>query len=479
MTAGAGDAGALPVPAQGSVVGTSASARDASIGSGIRLAAEVVVRLSSIIATLWLTRWLGVATFGAFLLALSIGLMIAELCDLGLNAIVVPLVVRSSRNLRTLFLTKAIMTAGVVTLSAVLIPIASWVSGVAPVLLALCTIHFLGASWIEMSGTTLRALGRRIDEALLLFVFRFTLVGLVILAPFGMSVAGATWAYAVAMGPAVVFGGLLLRSAGITGAGPEGSDLRTILRQAAPLGVNGYLAILSTRVELFLLQAFQGEHFVGLFGGALRIVESLLTLPSAIAAGALPSVSRDVIRGSRGAAQRTFGLVVWIGVPSAVGLSLCAPGVLLVLGPGFVEGATALRILSLALLLCFANAALFHVLIASGETAVIPRLTALRVGVAVVIGVLLVPTLGVVGAALSFTAAELVLFGSLVRVSRPHAALDVMRPVGLALLACIPMAALLSVWSPSLPISILTGASLFALSAAAILRRGTEASGLA
>jgi O-antigen/teichoic acid export membrane protein len=460
------------------VATTSTSAADASLGSAVRLGAEVVVRLSSIVATLWLTRSLGVSTFGVFLLALSLGLMIAELCDLGLNAIVVPMIVRSRGNLRTLFLLKAVMTAAVGVLSALLIPAAAHVSGVGAPLLALTTIHFLGASWIDMTGTTLRALGRRKEEALLLFVFRLTLVGLVIGAPFGISLWGVSLAYALAIGPALATGVWLLRSP-VEPGGRSGATVPSILRQAAPMGVNGYLAILSTRVELFLLQAFGGEHVVGLFGGALRIVESLLTLPSAIAAGALPSVARDVVTGATGAAQRTFGLVVWLAVPAAVGLSLCAPEVLHVLGPGFVEGTTALRILSIALFLCFANAALIHVLIAAGDTMVIPKLTALRVGVAVVAGAALIPSFGPPGAAISFSTAELVLFGSLVVRTRSHAVIDVQRPVFWALAASLPMVALLGSWTFSLPLSIAAGGASFAIATAAILRRGTAASGLA
>ncbi|MBP6704564.1 MAG: polysaccharide biosynthesis C-terminal domain-containing protein, partial [Vicinamibacteria bacterium] len=237
--------------------------------------------------------------------------------------------------------------------------------------------------------------------------------------------------------------------------------------------------IFSTRVELFLLQTFAGAHVVGLFGGALRIVESLLTLPTAIAAGALPSVARDAVRGSRGAAQRMLGLVIWLGVPSAVGLTLCASDVLSILGPGFVEGAPALRVLSLALLLCFSNAALFHILIAAGETAVIPRFTAMRVGTAVALGLLTVPPLGLVGAALSFTAAEFTLFAVLVRRTRIHAGIEVGRPIASALAASLPMAALLLWWPLSLPASIAFGTLLFAVTAAAMLRRGAEANGLA
>ncbi|MBK5257241.1 MAG: polysaccharide biosynthesis C-terminal domain-containing protein [Vicinamibacteria bacterium] len=456
----------------------STSAGDASRGSAVRLAAEIVVRLSSIVATLWLTRTLGVAAFGQFVVALSIGLMIAELCDLGLNAIVVPLVVRSPRNLGTIFRMKAAMSGFTLLMSLILIPLSARVSGVAPLLLGLCTIHFLGASWIEVTGTALRAVGRRVDEALLLFTFRFTLVGLVVAAPFGLTVLGASIGYALAIGPAVLLGGWLLH-ARVISEGPPGAAVRAILRQAAPMGANGYLSILSTRVEVLLIQLTQGEHAVGLFGGALRIVESLLTLPSAIAAGALPAVARDVVRGSRGAAQRTFGLVVWMGVPSAVGLALCAPAVLGVLGPGFVDGATVLRMLSLALFLCFANAAVFHILIAAGDTAIIPRLTGVRVGVACVLGSLVIPWVGLIGAAFSFTTAELCLFVMLVRRARSHAELQVFRPVGWAVVACLPMALILSIWSFSLPVAILTGALLFVLVAGVILQRGTEASGLA
>lgn len=459
---------------------TSASARDASIGGAIRLSAEIVIRVSSIVATLWLTRSMGVATFGSFVLALSIGLMIAELADLGVNSVVVPLIVRSRKNLRTLFLMKAGLSLGVIALSVALIPIASRLSSAAPVVLSLCTMHFLAASWIEMTGTALRALGRRLDEAVLLLVFRFFLVGFIIVAPFGLSLEGAALSYALAVLPTLLLSGLLLllRARGTHDDVP-GASPRAILRQAAPMGVNSYLAILSTRVELFLLQAFHGAHFVGLFGGATRIVESLLTLPSAIAAGALPSVARDLLKGTQGAAQRMFGLVVWIGMPCAVGLALCAEDVLRILGPGFVEGAAALRILSVALFLCFANASLFHVLIAASDTAMIPRLTAMRVGVAAGLGAVLIPFLGLPAAAWSFTAAEAALFAALVRRARTHAPLDVARPLGFALLACAPMFLILVWWPLSLFASILIGATLFAVSAALILRRGTAAAGLA
>jgi len=66
-----------------------------------------------------------------------------------------------------------------------------------------------------------------------------------------------------------------------------------------------------------------------------------------------------------------------------------------------------------------------------------------------------------------------------VRRTRGPAAVQIVRPVGFALLACLPMIAMLSFVPLSLPASIGAGALLFAAASVVILRRGTEAGGLA
>lgn len=461
--------------------GASLSARDASIGSAVRLAAEVVIRASAIVATLIVTRSLGVEGFGAFVLALSFGLMVAELADLGINALTVPLVVRSGRNLGVLLRLKAGMTALVILCgSFVLAPVARWLD-VTPLLLALATAHFVGASWIDLIGSALRAKGRRGEEAILLCSFRLLLLVLVLVFPASRGAVGAAFAYAASSAFGVCLAAaLLFRDRELPSPQAPPLALREILRLALPLGANGYLAILSTRVEiLLLLQTFGSAALVGLWSGALRIIESLLTLPAAIAAGALPALSRDAVSRSRGAAQRTLGAVVWIGTPAAAGLALRAPEILSVLGPGFDAGAPALRILAIALLLCFTNTALFHMLIAAEQTAVIPRLTALRVAVAGLLGLPLIPAFGLVGAALSFTLAELALCAMLAQQCRTLTEVEILRPVRWAGAACAPMVLLLFLAPWPLLWSVLASVVLFGFMALTILARGSEAGGLA
>jgi O-antigen/teichoic acid export membrane protein len=388
-------------------------------------------------------------------------------------------VVKGSANLRTLLALKGWMTLAVAGLCLGLIPLAVTASGLSGWWLVLCSIHFVGASWIELAGTALRALGRRRDEARVLVTFRLALLILVIAAPFGRDLDGVSRAYAVSTVPAFVLGAWLLRAALSTSEPGIASTLKEIATQAWPLGVNGFLSIVSTRVELFFLQGSGSAHRVGLLGGPLKVVESLLALPTAIVAGALPAVARDAVSGTRGAAQRTFGLVIWIALPSAVGLALCAPEVLAILGPGFVDGAPALRVLMIGLVCCFANVALFQVLIAASDSKAVPFLTGIRVAISFVASAIAIPVFGVIGGALSFSTAELGLFLALAIRCRRHVDLHVVHPLCRAALACLPMALILFIPASFLPVRIVAGAALFAGAAAISLRRGTAAAGLA
>ena len=465
--------------ADGLRASAAASAREASIGSAIRLAAEVVVRTSSVIATLLLTQLLGVESFGTFLLALSIGLLVGDICDFGVNGIVVPQVVRSHANLRMLLLVKAALTALVALICIPIVPVAAGRSGLEATWIVFCIFHFVGASWIEMLGTTLRATGGRGVEALVLVTFRLTLLSLIATAPFGRGIDGVSRAYAVAVFPAAILGAVLVRSWSRRGQtrGPMSTPLE-IARLAWPLGLNGFLAIAATRIELFVLSFTWTAGTVGLFGGAVKIVESLITLPTAAVAGALPAVAREEPGRPSGAAQRTFGMVVWIAMPAAFGLWLCAPEVLAVLGPGFTEGAPALRLLAPGLVFCFANVALFHVLIARGDTFAAPIATGLRALAALLASLALIPSFGIEGAAMSFSLAEALLLLILRTRCRVHAAIDARRPFIASAVACLPMVLILLIPQQELALRIVLGAALFTAGGAFLLREGGRSGGL-
>lgn len=467
-----------PAAGQGAAfLGTEEGARAVSIGGAIRLSAEIPIRVLSILATLLLTRRLGVLGFGEFIATLGVALVLSELADLGLGQSLIPNVVSGRRNVRDIFVAKARLAAGMTVVGGLAVAAVSAWTPLDPITIAFCIVHFVGSSWIECAGGALRAHGRRFSEAALLLVFRLVLVGLIGLTPLGATPRGVGIAYALAVAPGLLLGAILVAR---YCSAPRTASSWVVLREALPLGVNSALARLNSRIELFVLRALDIATGLGLFAASLRIVESLLSLPAALGGGALPALARETSapHTSTGAAQRTIGLITWAAIPAAVGLSIKAPEILELLGPGFADGAGILRVFSLTLVLCFLNTALFHILVAGARGRVIPELTALRVGVGVILALVLIPAFGGVGGALGYAAAELVLFGRLVLVARESAQFSIRRPVIAAAVASLPMA--LALWTGPRPLALAVPLAVgaFAVGAVLVIRSRPQAAGL-
>lgn len=438
-------------------------AREATRGSGIRLATEVVARGLSVVTTLLVAWGLGVTDFGLYAALSGIAVVLAEAGDLGLQGLAVPVLVARRIRLCDLLRAKLWLAALALALAlvlpwllSVLAPLGAQVlppvwraallrAGSGAFLLTPLVLYFALAGWSEFLGVALRAAGRRSQEAGVILCLRT--VGLLATAwalRAGCGVFGLAWAQAASVLPAILLGAwLLTRAAGaLADAAPW--RLASVLRAAAPLAVNGGLALLSLRIELIAVFLLKGSREAGLFGAALKLVESLNGIPAALVSGALPSLTREGLAGEVAGRQvraRTAALVAFVGVPASLGMALEAPAVLGLLGVGYAEGAGALRILALAIAVLFTNTLLLNALIAVGRADRLPRLTGIRVGVAVLLALALVPTWGGMGAATGFLFAELVLTALAARgCAAAGFPVPVLRPAWLAGLFSLPMA---------------------------------------
>jgi O-antigen/teichoic acid export membrane protein len=462
------------------VVVSPREADDATRGSAIKLAAECAGRGVALVTALLVARGLGVAGFGVFAAVSGVAVIAAEIADLGLQALAAQALVAGTVSLRALLQAKLRLTA-IVVAAAVLAVFAF-------PLFAGLLLYYTFAGWSEFLGVALRARGRRLDEAGTILCLRVAALVSVLavggLAPTPLAVA---WALAGAMVVPVALGAMLLRhtrdntqhaterlshlrklgaplppyegegqGGGVDKAshnhshGPTHTHTPTdthptflaLLRVALPLGINGGLALLSLRLEVLALKVFRGDGEAGVFAAALRIVESLILVPSAISAGAMPALTREALRGDGPVRGRTALTVALLGAPSALGLAVVAPNLVgLLFGDAFAAAALPLRILALALAAVFLNAVLMHTLIATGRTSWLPRLTAARVTAAAVLGLVLIPTFGATGAAVGFFVAELLM---LVLAARACAAarfgVPLARPLALGLGLSVPMA---------------------------------------
>jgi O-antigen/teichoic acid export membrane protein len=461
---------ALPDPAR-------AEADVATRGSGIKLAAELAGRVLSLAASWLLAVGLGVEGFGVFAAASGVAVILAEAADLGLQGTAVRALVARTLGLRSMLRAKAALTAGVALAGLALLAFGPALRGLprglAPALLAPLLFYYTLAGWTELLGVALRAEGRRAEEAGVVLALRAGgLVAVVLALRAGVGLAGMAWAHVLSTVPALVVSAALMRRArrGAPAGAPEPPP-RAVLRAAWPLAVNGGLALLSLRLELLAVYFVRGATESGLFGAALKVVESLNGIPGAVAAGAMPSLTREALQALGAVRERVAAIMALLAVPGAAGLFLMAGGVVSLLGPGYAEAAFPLQVLAVALVPLFMNTVLLHAMVAAGHAGTLPRLTGIRVGMAGVLALLLVPPLGATGAAFGFLASEALLMLLAARACAAVGfAVPLSRPLARAAALTVPMAAVVAAAGRGLAFSVGVGVAIYTATLAATWR---------
>jgi len=466
-------------------------ADDATRGSAVKLAAEVVSRLLAAAMPFLVLRRLGAAEFGRFGELQVVALLVAELGELGLSNLASRALVAGTATLGSFLRARLLASAlvGLAALAAVpLAPVLDRRAGSGPpdgVGLALLIAWFALSGWAEFLGVALRCRGARRHEALVLLALRSAApasVAAVLLG--GAGLPGVCGALALSPLPAIALGALLLRSTRPAASAPAVPATR-VLRESAPLAVHGALLLLSPRVEFLVLSSLRhGSSEVGFFYAALNVVWPLGMVPAAVTAGAMPALTREAGRRLAGADRtaaaggsvraRTAATLALLGAPAAVGLALVAPELsrlLLRASAGQALTASTMQIAAAAVPALFQNAVVASALIAVGRARWLPWLTAARVAFAFALASLLVPLLGARGAAAGFVAAEwlLLALGS-AACRRAGFAVPVARPLVWSLLACVPMALAVSGVAGSLPAALAIGGLTWAATLAAAAR---------
>jgi O-antigen/teichoic acid export membrane protein len=463
----------------------SREADDATRGSAIKLAAEVTSRLLGLATTLLLIRGLRAAVFGSFTALSAYALLLAEAGELGLSALASRALVARTLSLRSIVVARlalAPLVAAVALASSSVVPSLAGRFGVGALdgpSLALLVAWFALSGWGEFIGAALRCRRARRQEALLLVVLRgAALVAAVVALSAGDALRGVALALALSPLPAIVLGAVLLRAAPAEGPAPD-AGATAVLRESFPLALHGGLLLLSPRVELLVLQWVRGEGdpALGFFSVALSVIWFLSMVPTAIAAGAMPALTREALRGEGPVRRRTAATLALSAAPAAVGLMLVAQPVAgALLGAGYAasaysEVAAGLRIMALALPALFLNALVFAALIAAGRASWLPRLTAARVALAFALAFVLVPALGGRGAAAGLACAEWALLAAgATACRRASFAIPVVAPLAWAIVACVPMALAVSGVRESLPLAVAVGGLSWAATLAAALR---------
>lgn len=181
--------------------------------------------------------------------------------------------------------------------------------------------------------------------------------------------------------------------------------LLSMLRQGLPLGVAIISLGLYGQVDMLLLTAFMSPADVGEFAAGYRLFEGLLILPSVLTIVIYPRLA--VLASGNSAKYRDLFVrgikyVTVLAVPLVVvGVMLSDEIIELLYGEGFAPGAQVLRLLLVALLFLFVHSIVDTALRSRALEHAVMIVNASSLAAKIALGLLLIPPLGIQGAAIA------------------------------------------------------------------------------
>ncbi len=235
---------------------------------------------------------------------------------------------------------------------------------------------------------------------------------------------------------------------------------------AVPIIVNTVLSLAIAWTDLFLLGLLTDASTVGIYRGCMQIALVFDMVWNAFAAASAPLFTVLIAEGRRAPLQQTYTTAIRLAAlvvfPGLLVIMVNGSDLLDLLGPRFTEGAVALFILACGQCVHVAFSAAFVVLIIGGRQRLDAANVALAASLNLVLNLMLIPALGLEGAALA-TATSLICLAALrcVQLRRVLALRTLEGSLLRILLVAVPLA--LAIWAASLLLGLGPGSGVLAL----------------
>jgi O-antigen/teichoic acid export membrane protein len=397
-------------------------------GAVAKLGSDLVGRLLQY-ALLWIAaRQLSQGDFGDFTFALSIGFMLAQVADFGLQMFVQRELARqlSTDGSNNPHFTDPVragrLIGGGLLIKAALSIVAMILIGIVVVLEPVGNkdaLIFLGFAMVLGTGLDylsycFRALGQLGWEAWAGFVLRVLNLALgVSLLIVGAGVWGLALSYVIATVAALLMSYRRLLRYIRPVWRVDWTYWRASLTQPTAVGIGVIFSIITFRLDNLLIPPIISREALATYNVAYKLFEPSLILPGVLLAATFPLLSRAAHEArSKPTAftdllSQTTLILLGSGIIAAVALALlAAPLIDLLYGSAYAASAPVLAWLALACIPMYVNYGLTHTLIAIDKPKLYAIFTLVALGVNIVANLALIPTLGIVGAAIATIATE-------------------------------------------------------------------------
>jgi len=188
------------------------------------------------------------------------------------------------------------------------------------------------------------------------------------------------------------------------GGSADWQTVRRILFLSAPLTISSVLTIIQGRIDVLMLKGMLDDAAVGTYGVAMRITEGVYIIPQALLVSSFPFL----VKSSTDASQLTRlfrNMLLVLLVPGlafvAILSPIATPVITTLFGDAYAASGTVLSILCWQIPLGYVNELLVSTLFAAEKQKLEVWASVVTTLVNVVGNVLLIPVLGVLGAALA------------------------------------------------------------------------------
>jgi O-antigen/teichoic acid export membrane protein len=407
-------------------------------GGVLNMVATAVAAVLGFVLVVVVTRGLGAHGAGAFFEVIGVFTILANSAELGADTGLVRAVARS-RALGAVGELRRLTRVALLPVLAggIVFAVATWLAapwlaqiflrgvdqtrGVVDIRLLVAFLPLTAVTIVALAGT--RGFATMLPYALVESIGkplgRVLLVGLVLLAGLGGTAALVAWAVPNAIGcvAALLILARLVRAAEHANRSVAG-DIRTarqlgveFWRFSAPRGLAGAFQVTVVWLNILLVGALDSTRDAGVYAAVSKLVQVGVFATEAVRISIAPQISALLARHEVPRAQVVYQVGTWwlVGLCWPLYLSLLAfgPVVLRVFGPEFVKGSTALAILSIAMLANLATGNVTTILLMGGKSSWNLLNTLLSLALNVGLNLLLIPRMGITGAAIAWTASIL------------------------------------------------------------------------
>lgn len=181
--------------------------------------------------------------------------------------------------------------------------------------------------------------------------------------------------------------------------------MRSLLALAAPIGVSALFTTVISRADVLMIDHYLGAAEVGIYSAAYRILDVAIFVAITLATPLIPYLTQEIAADRRRALERCRSIVLFAlvgALPVAIVTPVIAPAVVeWMLGPRYAPAVAPLVVLVWNFVLIVVTLIGSSINLAIGEVAHGYWNTPLAAAINLTLNILLIPTLGIVGASVA------------------------------------------------------------------------------